>query len=794
MNYRPQPPTTSNQKPLALKQKIPQDTSRGRHNVQNNMIQRKSAQRLILEQVAAKYFLNKHEKYFSRYVGVSKYFVDDDTLNTDAADTVSSLDGGGSTTTPLGLSRGKEQKMALAEFLDILRDNDDITTADVEENESSSENDSPSALSSVGLESQSKEERDSALADSPRKSSTSHLTNDIEEETNIDSLLETASYHLSLGKNELALQTYRHAMKLAFADVMSVKNKLGEIKRQQAELILAEAEKEKNNTDQHVKSSALESSRKEEAEFETSLLEVASRVANIHNNMGVVHELNRSYNKAQAAYSDALEVYHNTCKRFENSDDPDVKRTKINVKRMRKACDSEEHRTALHVKATRIAKQTRSSDVSATEKALDAAVNALKQALKLETESLGSTHPVAANTLIQMGKYYYEMRAYDEAVAVIRQAIRNLQNALGNNHPQVCKAFLLLSSIYERHGLNVSPEGIEKDDILLEIYVDALDPLKSSLGEVHTEIGLVYTKIGYLYGKKKEFDLSLLAYKAALKAYGEPSSVSSLGGLHPEVLSVWVCITEHLHSMKSWDEVLVAGERALFFLRLAKKSLFRDTKLYSNHHSSAPSSDTTSITSVPIVKTSKRSLIQITSGTYHNALYTTLSSLAHAHIALKSYQLARDASQESLQLAWNIALYSQHDNDVKGSINKPLDPATLQLIRALKRLGKVTLLQKHYSDALECFIPCLDLLRSSKTTESTLDAASVLGSLGFLYLKLKRFNEAIDFLRECLRLYRKNGVDANDRETKKIKAWLEMAESREDFEEPPTFLEIPIVM
>ena len=172
-----------------------------------------------------------------------------------------------------------------------------------------------------------------------------------------------------------------------------------------------------------------------------------------------------------------------------------------------------------------------------------------------------------------------------------------------------------------------------------------------------------------------------------------------------------------------------------------------------------------------------------------------LSSLAQAHLTLKNYHLARDASEESLHLAWEIALSSQHDDRSKGSSHEPLDHAILQLIRALKRLGKVILLQKHHNDALECFLPCLELLRSSRTTESTLDTASVLGSLGFLYLKLKRFNESSNFLRECLRLYRKNGVDANDRETNKIKAWLEMAESREeDFEEPPTFLEIPIVI
>lgn len=780
-------------------------TGIGRQSVRHNMVERKSHQRLILEQIAAKYFLNNNEK-LARYVGVSH--VDDDTMSSDnfVVDNVSSVGGVSSTSTPLGLSddrnmwRGnKDQKKALAELLDLSRDDTDISAADTTgDNESSAQDESPSASSCTGLESQSSRERDTIRAESPNeKTSTEQQIQSSDEETNIDILLEIASNHLSMGKNDLALQAYRRAMTRAFADVMSVKNRLREIKTRQAELILAEQER-KNNADlseDGAKASALTLSRKEESEFELSLLRVASRVADIHNNMGVVHELNRSYKKAHASYRDALDVYHNTCKRIENSDDPDVDRTKSNVKRMKKACLSEEQRTALHDEATRIVKQARSSGPASMGKALTAAVIALNQALKVETEALGSTHPVAANTLIQMGKYYYEMREYDEAVSVIRQAIRNLQNAMGKNHPQVCKALLLLASIYERHGLNVSPEGLEKDEALLEIYVDALDPLKSSLGEVHTEIGLVYTKIGHLYGKKKDFDLSLLAYKAALKAYGEPTSTTLLGGMHPEVLSVWVCVTEHLHSMGRWEEVIVAGERALSFLRLAKKSLFRDAKLYTNHSSVSSASDVAGMTSIPIVKTSKKSRIQITSGTYYNAVYKTLSSLAQAHLTLKSYHLARGASEESLQLAWEIALSSQHDDRSKGSSHEPLDPATLQLIRALKRLGKVILLQKHYNDALDCFLPCLELLRSSRTTESTLDTASVLGSLGFLYLKLKRFNESSNFLRECLRLYRKNGVDSNDRETKKIKAWLEMAESREeDFEEPPTFLEIPFVI
>ena len=745
----------------------------------HNMVQRKSHQCLILEQMAAKYFLNNASNSGSGRAA-----------------------GGGGAHTPLGLT---EEKDAVAMFLDILNDDNATAVGHIGDSESNSEK-SSSAISRSVDDDKSTTRRDAILAVSPnRKKSSAEQIEDIEEESNIDMLLEIASNHLSLGKNELALQAYRRAMKRAFADVMSVKSRLEEIKRKQAELLRKEEESASNNgtggggsnfltqllspsSKDSVDVSELELSKNQEMEFELSLLQVASRVADIHNNIGVVHEVNRSYKKAKASYCDALDVYHSTCKRFENSDDPDVDRTYRNVERMRNACESEEQFAALHEKASKIVKQAHTSDHASRDKALTAAVVTLKQALKIEVDTVGSTHPVVANTLIQMGKYYYEMREFDAAVSVIRQAIGIFRNSLGQNHPQVCKAVLLLASIYERHGQKVSPKGVEKDEVELELYVDSLEPLKSSLGEVHTEVALVYTKIGYLYGKKGDLSLSLLAYKAALKAYGEPSSTTLLGGVHPEVASIWVRVTEHLYSMKCWEDVLVAGRRALFYLRLVKKSFFGDAELCTQQHSSSSSS------SESVLKTSKKSPIQITPATYHTLLNTTLSSLGQAHIVLNNYQAARDACQESLQLVWEMALSSQHKKSSNSSID-PLDPAILLLVRGLKRLGKVLLLQKHYNDALDCFLPCLELLRASKTTESSLDTASVLGSVGFLYLKLRRFTESSNFLRECLRLYNRNGVDVNDREIKKVKAWLDMSESREDgFEEPPTFLEIPIVI
>lgn len=251
--------------------------------------------------------------------------------------------------------------------------------------------------------------------------------------------------------------------------------------------------------------------------------------------------------------------------------------------------------------------------------------------------------------------------------------------------------------------------------------------------------------------------------------------------------------------------MLVAGRRALYLLRRLKNDL---------------------CSTAPANPSSKKSPIQISSESYGDALFATLQCIGQAHTSLSNYSLARDACSESLHMSWEKALSSSTTSASMADKSKELTKSILQVIRALKRLGKVYLLQKQYSLSLECFLPSLELLRSSVEMESTMDCASVLGSLGFLYLKLKKYTEASNFLRSCLRLYESNGefiyatsyipyppprapliksssislvfvgVDVNDRETRKVQAWLQMAESREEEAgvTPPSFLEIPTIV
>ena len=244
-----------------------------------------------------------------------------------------------------------------------------------------------------------------------------------------------ANEHLSLGRNDLALQACCQAMKIAFADVLSVKKKLAKLKQKQCD------------------SSPSDLIKQQEQLLESSLLQVASRVADVHNNMGVVYEMNCQFEAARTSYIDALEVYQNMCKRIDELGDTDLDCTKKNIERMDLACSSEKQRKALHTKSSSISKKLEQKIGATNRKSLLVeAVDTLSKALDIELITVGSMHPVTASTLIQLGKYNYEMRDFDSAVVHIRQATSILRSALGENHPQVGKSTLLLASIHERHG------------------------------------------------------------------------------------------------------------------------------------------------------------------------------------------------------------------------------------------------------------------------------------------------------------------------------------------------------
>lgn len=434
----------------------------------------KSHMRTVLEQVASKYFLPEREKRVI-YKGVEDYGLDGDANISilgleggDREDLLSFLEVGGDE--EVASDEESVEKDGAKDAAEKLKGDD--STADVTEYKCDSVI-SDGGGSHIGSQVGSANKQDESKNQADKTSLC------------IDALLEKASEQLSIGRNSQALQSYKSAMKAAYANVIQVKNQLVKVKQEQIKLQRDQKNAHKAGSSEAIDDKDIELSKQQEREFELLLLQVASRVADIHNNMGVVHEMDRQFHKAQTSYQDALDVYHNTCRRFEQTGDADVERTHRNVNRMAAACNSERERKDLHSQASRIAKKVDKEKTFKGRKALlNEAVAILQSALEVEALTIGDSHPVAASTLIQMGKYHYEMREFDLSVMEIRRAINILCEALGPKHPQVGKALLLLASVYERNGLKVSPQGTNKDDATLELYVDALDPLKATLTEV----------------------------------------------------------------------------------------------------------------------------------------------------------------------------------------------------------------------------------------------------------------------------------------------------------------------
>jgi hypothetical protein len=127
-----------------------------------------------------------------------------------------------------------------------------------------------------------------------------------------------------------------------------------------------------------------------EGKLNADFRKVASEMADIINNIGVVHELNGDYHLAMNSFRDALDVYRRMCHRYENSGDADVDRTVTNIMHMGIAMRSRDKREELHLEAEDLAAMIDASDDPDERMELRIErLNILMSVVDVENESLG---------------------------------------------------------------------------------------------------------------------------------------------------------------------------------------------------------------------------------------------------------------------------------------------------------------------------------------------------------------------------------------------------------------------
>jgi tetratricopeptide (TPR) repeat protein len=490
-----------------------------------------------------------------------------------------------------------------------------------------------------------------------------------------------------------------------------------------------------------------------EDQLDSALQNSASAMADVLNNIGVVLEVKGEYQLAMNSYQDALDMYRNTCRRYENAGDPEVDRTVNNIMQLSIAMQNNEKRLELHNEAEKLAAQTEialgSDNHLCTELRMER-LNVLMCALDLETERLGQDHPDVGFTLLKKGALHLQMNHVDMAIKDTKDAVTILKKGLGSFHPEVGFALVKLGNMFN-YDLSKYGGGLKGGDdyvnMALSLYREALMPLRESFGMVNPHSGVANNCIGILYSSKGEVKHAMSSFYDALASYGvrsraetESEARNEHKSSHPDVFFVWVNVGGLHMSKKEWQLALRSYLKAHSAFRslhdeekrnlptVASKRLIRNALTMSKDQFDTVEDDMTDI-----------------------LLASLLYNIAKAQSMLHRYGNAIDTLEEALQIHKVFALRTAGNNqDFLGS--------SQDMARILENLGDVLMISGDLTSAFTRYIESLNLLRSkARAGQSSIQIALVLGGIGQVHYKKGEYAEAKVVLKESMRMFEKIG-------------------------------------
>ncbi|KAL3798373.1 hypothetical protein HJC23_005026 [Cyclotella cryptica] len=554
-------------------------------------------------------------------------------------------------------------------------------------------------------------------------------------------LVERACELLARGRNDDALQVLNEALDRAQASIDSVKESMDDHYYHKERGLRPPTSEQLLNQEEY------------EEKLDSDFRRVASEMADIINNIGVVHELNGDYHLAMNSFRDALDVYRRMCHRYENSGDADVDRTVTNIMHMGIAMRSREKREELHLEGEDLAAMIDASDDPDERMELRIErLNILMSVVDVENESLGRNHPTVGFTLLKKGKLHLEMKHIDLAVNDIQEAIAILKNGLGTIHPAVGGALLFLADIFNYQGLN---DPISDKNIALKLYQEALVALSESCGNINSDLGLAHNSMGIIYAAKGENELAMMSFYKALAGYGvrAKGADATKGQTHPDVAFVWMNVGDLHMEKKEWQLAL----RSYLKAHSALRNMDEDQK--NALHKIGP-------------KRMARSLFSRSKGRCDDneaLLAFVLSNIAKAQSMLQKYGKSIEILEEALRIHRVIDMRCQ-------GAGRP-NNWSKDIARILENLGEVQMASGNVTSAFDCYVESLNRLRASKDVNgNSVEVALVLGAIGHVHLKKGEYAEAAVILKECMRTFEQIGVPPNNRRYKEFRSTLVDAE------------------
>ncbi|MBE7384368.1 MAG: tetratricopeptide repeat protein [Leptolyngbya sp. SIO1E4] len=145
----------------------------------------------------------------------------------------------------------------------------------------------------------------------------------------------------------------------------------------------------------------------------------------------------------------------------------------------------------------------------------------LTQALEMNQQQLGQSHPSIALNLNNLAGLYKDQGRYEEAEPLLTQALEMRQQLLGKSHPQVALSLNNLALLYRDQGRYEEAEPL---------YTQALEMFQQLLGKSHPQVALSLNNLAGLYKDQGRYEEAEPLCIQALEM-----SQQLLGQSHPQV-------------------------------------------------------------------------------------------------------------------------------------------------------------------------------------------------------------------------------------------------------------------
>jgi len=184
-------------------------------------------------------------------------------------------------------------------------------------------------------------------------------------------------------------------------------------------------------------------------------------------------------------------------------------------------------------------------------------------ALQIEKEAVGENHPRYAMALNVLGAVLNNMGDYDRALECFTQALQILETAYGKQHPDYATT---LNNI----GLTYISQGEIEQGEACSLAAAEID--KALFGEKHYTYAFDLNRLGVISGMKGDFKQQEKYFKQALKIREKV-----LGKSHPEYLVSLNNMASHYEAQKKYKKV---EKYLLLSLQEGKKYLGENERLY----------------------------------------------------------------------------------------------------------------------------------------------------------------------------------------------------------------------